>query len=232
VAQRCPMLVFGLILSFAALACAADKPAKKPPEPVKPEEPGNLQADFAAFLKSPGRETFLRAQKSLAASPAYAPRSPEFEEVEKLLQDKDYAQAKEVLDAAMPNLLLSPRAHSYAADVAKGLGDGPAAKKEADIAAKLLEGLLSTGDGSQKLPIAVTRPSDEYDVARHLKKRISGQSPRSKDGQSFDVLQCPGDTELWFNTTAPMSKGFPKQKVKIKPPKLDQTPAGPRKGAA
>jgi hypothetical protein len=207
---RRPLLVFGLILSLAPLACAADKPAKKPPEP------GNPEADFAAFLKSPGRETFLRAQKSLAASPAYAPRSPEFDEVEKLLQDKDYAQAKEVLDAAMPNLLLSPRAHSYAADVAKGLGDGPAAKKEADIAAKLLEGLLSTGDGSEKRPIAVTRPSDEYDVAKHLKKRISGSSPRSKDGQSFDVLQCAGGGELWFNTTAPMSKGFPKQKVKPK----------------
>jgi hypothetical protein len=114
---------------------------------------------------------------------------------------KKFKEAQEKLEKAMPNLLLSPRAHGMAAMAADGLDDAAKAKAEREAAAKCVEGMLSTGDGSADKPFLVTRVSDEYDLLRHLKKARTSQGLRHKDGKSFDVMSCTDGTEVWFDIT-------------------------------
>jgi hypothetical protein len=186
-------------------ALAADRDAKQPEKAAtaKPTTAADVQAEFEAFLKAPGRETFLRAQETLTACPAYSPYSSDLEDVSELLQQKEFAKARAKLAAGMPNLLLSPRAHRFAAVAAWESGDAAAAKKEVELVSKCIQGLLATGDGSTARPFVVSRVSDEYDLSRHLGKRVSGQGLRRQDGKSFDVLQCSDKTELWFDITVP-----------------------------
>lgn len=118
------------------------------------------------------------------------------------VKEKKYKEAQAALEKAMPNLLLSPRAHPCAAMAAEGLGEAEKAKAERDAAAKCIEGMLATGDGSPEKPYTVSRVSDECDLLRHLKKARNVQGLRQKDGKSFDVMQCADGTEVWFDITA------------------------------
>ena len=85
---------------------------------------------------------------------------------------------------------------------AEGLEDAAKAKAEREAAAKCVEGVLATGDGSADKPYLVTRVSDEYDLLRHLKKARTTQGLRHKDGKAFDVMSCTDGTEVWFDITA------------------------------
>ena len=183
-------------LLTAAPVLAAD--AETPPPASKPP--------FQLFLESPTRENFIKAQGQVTSARDYEPYSQDLDEVQDLLENKKFAEAQARLKAGQGNLLLSPRAHQYAAMAAEKLGDPEKAKQEKDVAEKCLKGLLSTGDGSAERPIVVTRISDEYDVARHLGERVVGQGLRSKDGKACNVLQLRGGTEMWFDTTVPFGK--------------------------
>jgi hypothetical protein len=66
----------------------------------------------------------------------------------------------------------------------------------------LVLGILATGDGSADKPYLVSRVSDEYDILRHTKKGMKGQSLRTKGDKSFDVIACQDGQELWFDITA------------------------------
>ena len=224
-------------------AAAADKPAKKPAvaaketpkEPVK-EEPKlsaaeiekQIDAAFPAFLKDPSEANFLKVHKLAISHPAYAPYSSELDDALDLLGEKKFKEAREQLAAAKYNLLLSPRAHIFLAAAARGLDDKEAAQQETTISDKCIQGIRATGDGTEKKPLIVTRVSDEYDVARSMAKRVSGQGLRIKDERYYDVLQCADKSEVWFDITAPfgsMAKTF-----KPQPPKKEATKKEPPKG--
>lgn len=205
----------------AAFAAAADKPAntgaKAEPKLSAAEVEKQLDAAFPAFLKDPSAANFLKVHRLAIAHPAYAPYSSELDDALDLLGEKKFKEVREQLGAAKYNLLLSPRAHLFLADAASGLNDKALAKREAEIADKCIAGIRATGDGSEKKPMIVTRVSDEYDVARSMKKRVAGQGLRIKDERYYDVLQCADKSQLWFDITAPfgaMAKTF-----KPRPPK-------------
>jgi hypothetical protein len=224
------------------IAAAADKPAKPPAvaaketpkEPVK-EEPKlsaaevekQIDAAFPAFLKDPSGANFLKVHKLVVSHPSYAPYSSELDEIPDLLDESKFKEVKERIGAAKYNLLLSPRAHMFLAAAARGLDDKEAVKQETTISDKCIQGVCATGDGSEKKPMIVTRVSDEYDVARSLKKRVSGQGLRIKDERCYDVLQCADKSELWFDITTPfgaMAKTFKPRPPKKELPKSETPP--------
>jgi hypothetical protein len=181
--------------------------------------PGRSQAAepkelLAAFLKEPTKESYLRLFEAVTSAPSYNPYSRDLDEATDLMSAKKHREAQEKLEKAMPNLLLSPRAHQFASIAAKGLGDDKKAESERDTAAACLKGILLTGDGSGERPYLVTRVSDEYDLLRHLKKGKKAQSLRQKDGKSYDVMSCADGSEVWFDITAmfgQLRKGFEKK---------------------
>lgn len=196
------------VFAVCGVAAPPAEPAKAPPaEPAKtPPAVAEINAKFAAFLKEPTKENFLAVRQLVVASPAYQPYSDDLGDIDDLLGEKKYAEAEARFKAALPNLLLSPRAHRFAAQAAKARGDEAAASDEAAAAEKCLKGILDTGDGSEKAPYLVVRVSDEYDLLRHLEKRSHGQGLRWKDKQICDVLRITGGGELWFDISDVLQK--------------------------
>lgn len=206
---------------------AAKVPAKEEPKLSAAEAEKQLDAAFPKFLKDPSEASFLKVHKLVVAHPDYAPYSSELDDGLDLLKEKKFKELRESLTAAKYNLLLSPRAHQFLALAAEGLDDGDTAKRENDIAEKCIAGIRATGDGTEAKPMIVTRVSDEYDVARSMNKRVSGQGLRIKDGRYFDALQCADKSQVWFDITTPfglMAKSFkprPPKKTDAKPAKDD-----------
>ena len=162
---------------------------------------GEIQKHFATFLKKPTQESFLRVRGALVASPAYAPYASDLDDVAKLVKAGKWKEAQAKLQGAMPNLLLSPRAHRFASRVATALGDPKGAEAERAIADKCIQGILSTGTGTAERPYLVTRVADEYDVLGHLGKRKRVQGLRRQGDRSHDVIQCEDGAEVWFDIT-------------------------------
>ena len=190
-------------LAYGLLICAAFAVAG---EPAREAATVDVEARFAEFLGKPSKESFLAVQAVVMKHASYAPYSPELDAVADLLEEKKFSEAREQLDAAGVNLLLSPRAHQFRAQIELAAGKANAAEKAAQTAKALLEGIRATGDGTEQAPFKVTRTSDEFDIARSLNKRVSGQGRRSKDNTICEVLQLAGGGELWFDVTVPFGK--------------------------
>ncbi len=195
-----------------------------PEAPQPPETTQSLQKLFDAFLEKPTQENYFQVLDALCRHPAYNPYSAELEEVAHLLENRRYEEAKAKLDQAMPNLLLSPRAHNYYRVIAEAAGDAQEAQRRDQIAQKCLQGILTSGQGmvdpaagepkqgqAPMAPFHVARVSDEYDLVRALGKRarVHSQSLRSINGRWYDVLRCSDETGqvfyIWFDVTRPMS---------------------------
>lgn len=201
--------------------------ALKAPAPEAPEPPGtteSIQKLFESFLQKPTGENYLKLLDALCRHPAYNPYSTELEDTAQLLQKRQYEEAKAVLDKAMPNLLLSPRAHNYYRVIAEAAGDAQEVQRRDQIAQKCLQGIQATGRGlveaaagepkQDQVPTApfhVARVSDEYDLIRVLGKRarVISQSLRRIDDRWYDVLRCSDETGnvfyVWFDVTRPIS---------------------------
>jgi hypothetical protein len=205
---RSTMLAIVAALATSAECLAAEKPAKQ----VKIEA---VNRAFAAFVKEPTKENFLRAFQQTTTAENYEPYSTELDDVKELAEGHKFVEAQARLKKAMPGLLLSPQAHFLASRVARGLGDATTAEKETSLGKKCLEGILGTGNGSAEKPYLVTRVSDEYDVLRQLKKFSAQQAVLHKNGKVLDLIQCNDGIELWFDVTAAftsMTAGFKSMK--------------------
>lgn len=197
-------------------------PAPEAPEP--PETTQSLQKLFDLFLEKPTKENYLKLLDALCRHPAYDPYSTELDDTAQLLEKRRYEEAKATLDKAMPNLLLSPRAHNYYRVIAEAAGDAQEAQRRDQLAQKCLQGIQATGQGVVEAaagepkqdqvptaPFQVARVSDEYDLVRALGKRarVHSQSLRRIDDRWYDVLRCSDETgnvfHIWFDVTRPMS---------------------------
>jgi hypothetical protein len=160
---------------------------------------------FNKFTASPDRESYLAVREALISSEFYDPNSTELGEVEEFLDSGPYvfelAGARDRIDAAMPNLILSPSAHLLKAFIAKESGDEKVVQIEKNIAGVCLLGLLSTGDGSKANPYLVVRTSDEHDVLGYLGKEFSKQSLIHDGDRRLDRIRCQDGTEVWFDVT-------------------------------
>jgi len=158
------------------------------------------------FVQEPNAENFLALRKSLIESEHYDPYSDEMNSVDSLIEQQKWSEAREVLGAAMPNLILSPRAHLAMSFITGKLGEEMAQKMESFLASACCQGIVESGDGTQESPFLVTRTSDEYDVLAYLQKEFAGQSLVNGDEKTFDVVKCSDGTEYWFDISACYSK--------------------------
>jgi hypothetical protein len=161
---------------------------------------------FRQFIESPSRETFLAVRQALVDSDVYSPYSSECESAEQLIDSEQYDAARKRLGEAMPNLLLSPRAHLLLAYVAEKLGDTDAMNAERFFAIRCVEGLVSSGDGTEASPWQVLRTSDEYDVLNYRGRRMAQQALVENGGRRFDLLTCDDGSQLWFEVTEPFAR--------------------------
>jgi hypothetical protein len=160
-----------------------------------------MREELLRFIETPDRETFLAFRAKIIASAAYQPYSDEFDTVGELLEKQKFQEAQEILRQAMGNLMLSPRAHQLLGFLHHKLGDEQRANMEMMIGIVCVEGILTTGDGSQESPYLVLRTSDEYDVLEHFEKQLQQQSLLHRDDRHFDRIECTDGTTYWFDIT-------------------------------
>jgi hypothetical protein len=170
-------------------------------ESQKDSSPSELGELFWNLLESPSAETYLRVRKKVIESGCYKPYSYELREIDALLAQEKYQEAQNLLQEAMPNLLLSPRAHLFRAWIAEKTGNSEEMQMEREIAGCIARGILSTGDGSASRPYVVMRTTDEHDLVGYLGKEFSQQALLQADGKSMDRVACSDGSSLCFDIT-------------------------------
>ena len=127
------------------------------------------------YLEDPSPDGFLRLRQAAITSPDYAPYSNDLDTALDLIDGKKWVEAREYLYKRMGNWLLSPRVHGMLAYTFKQTEETDQAELEIGLSTLLLEGILSTGDGTQAQPFLVCRTEDEYDVLDYLGKESRDQ---------------------------------------------------------
>lgn len=164
-------------------------------------QPSLADDALVALIESPDRDSYLKIYKQLVQSKQYKPYSDEVGEASELFEAGKTKEARETLQGAMNNLILSPRAYDFLGFLHHKLGDEEQAERSLRTSFACIFGILSTGDGSEQQPYLVARTSDEYDVLRHLKKQSQQQSLIERDGRYFDRIECTDGSEFWFDIT-------------------------------
>ena len=145
--------------------------------------------------------TYEKLRQALIDSPDYCPYESVLDGVRSLFDAGECETALKNLVPRMSNYLLSPQAHLLTFYLLRELGHKRAARSAAAFHRLMLEGLLSTGDGSRERPYKVTHVSDEYDVLESFEKEVDSQSLIREPEHSYDKLICSDRTEYWFEIT-------------------------------
>jgi hypothetical protein len=156
------------------------------------------------LIASPSRESYLNARELVIEDESYDAYSSDLNEIGRLLEQRRFEEAERTLRSSMPNLLLSPRVHLYAAAVARELGDEERAQLETQWASACAEGILATGDGSLDKAHIVCRVTDEYDVLQYLGKERQSQTLHEIGDRRLDRVVTRDGVEMWFDVTDPL----------------------------
>src|SRR3954467_10725488 len=135
-----------------------------------------MQELFVAFLSNPTPESYRAIRDAVAKHPKYDGYSHDLRDMEKALDEKRFADVKNVFAQAQPNLLLSPSAHLLLSLVLKEEGNAKGSEMERFICFRCMDGIKLTGDGTQEKPYLVLRTSDEYDMLSTLDKQFGSQA--------------------------------------------------------
>ena len=165
----------------------------------------SVREQLNAFLQAPSAGGFLRLREAVIESSGYAPYARDLHQANALLKEGKLEEARDHLLSAMANYLLNPGAHQMLAYAHHELGDEQAARFEHAVAAAMMQGILSTGDGTAERPYLVLHTADEYDVLRHLDKRPQQQSLVEAAGKRLDRQQCDDGSEIWFDVTVQLA---------------------------
>jgi hypothetical protein len=162
---------------------------------------------FIKFLQDPSRENFLAIRDIVIEHPDWQPYGTGLEELSKLLDEENWDEFIEGGRKLVPDYLLSPSFHMMRSFALNKLEDEESADMEAAMAMMCIQGIKSTGDGTQDSPWLVTRTLDEYDVLRQLSKEPGGQALiEGEDGRRLDRIECTDGSEYFFDVTDCMKK--------------------------
>ncbi len=160
-----------------------------------------MHEELIQFIKFPDRDTYLAFREKIISADAYEPYSDEINMAGKLYTRQKLEEARDTLQNAMHNLVLSPGAHQLLGFLHHKLGDEQAAQMELMIGHACIQGILSTGDGSATSPYIVVRTSDEHDIIEHFEKKLRQQSLSHRGEKHLDLITCQDGSEYWFDIT-------------------------------
>ena len=166
-----------------------------------------VRSALDAYMDIHSPENFVRLQVAVAVSAEYHPYTNYMTEVDLLMKQENFDKAMNFLVLQMPNRVLNPGIHKLLSFIQHKRGDKEAAHTEYTLAMLFLEGLLSTGSGTEEKPYVVLHVEDEHDILEHL-----GQSHKSvtlvrKGEAAYDKVVSGHDTVVWFDVTALQVKG-------------------------
>ncbi len=165
---------------------------------------GSIIIQLEHFFEKQSPENFINLREAVAASPDYAPYASNYmDKVYALLEQEQFEEAKNHLMTVMANWILNPGIHTLASFVFQKLGRDNDARFEYGVSQLFLEGILSTGDGSETRPYLVLHTADEYDVLAHFDRKSQKQALVEKEGRHYDRQECQDGSQIWFDITIP-----------------------------
>ena len=156
---------------------------------------------FMAFLQSPDKDSYLAVRNWIVESDLYDPYADDLDEIHDLLDEGKFAAAGDEIGKWTPTLLLNPTVHWMLSMIEGETGNEQDSRMEAFIAAKCVEALVATGDGTAEHPYLVMTVGDEYDIMEFLGKEFAGQSVIGGGDPQIDVITCSDGVVLRFDTT-------------------------------
>ncbi len=172
-------------------------------------ESARIALALQELAKCPTAETYARIRSWFVTCPAYDPYREELRDLERLIDVGELAAAAQALDTAIPRLLLSPRVHELAAQLARRTGDTHRAEREHRIAQACVEGILATGDGSRDQPYRILYAADEQDVLRFLGLPQKHPHLQHMGDLHLDKIEVAEGVEVWFDVTVPYHRQAP-----------------------
>lgn len=160
-----------------------------------------MRDELQTFLEHSTAENYRCARSAILSSFDGDAGTDELAELVRIHREGRYENARQKSDAMMPAWALSPRVHYLAAEAARQLKNDEDHELEAFLWQTCLQGILSTGDGSQAHPYLVTHLSDEYDVLDVLQREADSQALVETGKGRYDVITCCGGSEIWFDVT-------------------------------
>ena len=165
-----------------------------------------MEALLRTFLQEGSRESFLALRTAHLSQESLDTYSTELDGAHALLGAEDYQGAHDLIANHMvPNYFMSSGTHMTLAFALHKLGDEERAEFEGFLGTRLLEGIESTGDGTEKNPYLVTRTSDEDDLLSARELELEQQSLVERKGQQLDRMQTTSGETLWFDITEVMA---------------------------
>jgi hypothetical protein len=160
-----------------------------------------MQRQIAAFVEQPSRKTFLAARDAVLRESPLPLIAAQFVELDRMLDQEQYQDVLDRLDALPPAKVLSPRVHFLAAEAADALGHAADRELERCLFVVTLKGLLATGDGTSANPYLICNSSDEHDILEALGCEASQHSIVENAGRMCEVVACSDGREVWFDVT-------------------------------
>ena len=162
-----------------------------------------MNTTISDFFDSPTKESYLKAHETIVSSDRFDPGMIDvFDDIYTLADEGKHAEAIELLNKSMDNLALSPLAHHMLFQLYSILDQQEQSIEAFDKYLACIDGIKSTGDGSEHAPYIVVRVSDERDVLAELEKTPGGQRLITVDDRHFDVIECDDDSVYWFDITS------------------------------
>lgn len=157
----------------------------------------DFDAAFRQWVSEPQPPQFEALRNAVRQHPSFH-SNPDFRPVLKALQQGNYVAARDLILARMPGLCLSPTAHTLLSRAYLGLGEDRRADFERAVARGALQGILTSGKGTEESPWQVLRIGDEYDVIRAMDERVEAQQQAAHPFRHIDRLDTTAGNSYWF----------------------------------
>ncbi len=166
-----------------------------------------MKEKLLKYLQDPSPENFSEVRLSLITHPEYSPYSRDIDHIAQLQNQNKHNEALAAYFNSMPNMALSPKVHLLAALSYTEIKSEEEAKTKLNMYYLCIEGILSTGEGTEIKPYLVCRVSDEYDILDFLKKeRIKQSLLSSANGKKIDRLDLSDGASIYFDISEPFAK--------------------------
>jgi hypothetical protein len=155
---------------------------------------------YRQFLVQPTADRYRAALKAFIAAPADA--VPSLLALEQAFCDGCFETVRTLGQDWQRFFALSPRFHRLVALASLELGDQQDAEIERFAAEACLEGVLSSGDGTQAHPYLLSQSADAHEVLKKLGLKAVRQASVESQGALCDVFEvrdrAKATQEVWF----------------------------------
>jgi hypothetical protein len=157
---------------------------------------------LADYLTKKTLESFLALRNAHLAQVGLNPYSVKLNSVGRHLAAGNYREAADLIAKnLLPDYIMSAGTHLELAVAQKELGSPDKSAFERFLAQHLVLGIEMTGDGTERRPYLVTRPSDEYDFLIYRKQTPSMQVLVESGGLRLDRIDTERGEVFWFDIT-------------------------------